>query len=111
MRIEQSFRDTKNVRVGFGLSSARSRSAPRLEMLLLLVHLAGYVQRLIGEQARQQQLELHFTPTRRQRPENSVLTLGRRILEVAFKTPLRFNMTEAISALRRQADCAVTRAG
>lgn len=111
MRIEQSFRDTKNLRVGLGLTSTRSRSAPRLEMLLLLVHLAGFVQRLIGEQARQQQLELQFTPTRRQRPEISVLTLGRRILEVAFKTPLRFNMPEAISALRWQAECAVTGAG
>lgn len=111
MRIEQSFRDTKNVRVGCGLSSTRSRSAPRLEMLLLLVHLACFVQRLIGEQARQQQLELHFTATRRQRPEISVLTLGRRILDVAFKTPLRFNVIGAISALRQQANCAITKAG
>lgn len=36
MRIEQSFRDTKNARVGLGLEAARSRSAPRFEMLLLL---------------------------------------------------------------------------
>lgn len=111
MRIEQSFRDTKNLRIGFGLDSARSRSAPRLEMLLLLVHLAGFVQRLIGEHAREQQLELQFTATRRQdRPEISVLTLGRRLLDVAFKTQLRFNMTEAISRLRQQAGFAVAMA-
>lgn len=82
MRIEQSFRDTKNLRAGLGLEIARSRSAPRFEMLLLLAHLASFVQRLIGESARQQQLELHFTATRRtSRREISVLTLGRRILD------------------------------
>jgi hypothetical protein len=51
-------------------------------MLLLLAHLASFVQRLIGESARQQQLELQFTATRRTgRREISVLTLGRRILD------------------------------
>lgn len=84
MRIEQSFRDTKNLRVGLGLEVARSRSAPRFEVLLLLAHLASFVQRLIGESARQQQLELQFTATRRtDRREISVLTLGRRILDTA----------------------------
>jgi len=63
MRIEQSFRDTKNLQVGLGLSSTRSRSAGRLEMLLLLTQLAGFVQHLIGESLRQQQLELDFMAT------------------------------------------------
>lgn len=110
MRIEQSFRDTKNLRVGLGLCSVRSRSASRLEMLLLLVHLANFVQRLLGESVRQQQLELHFTATRRPgRPEISVLTLGRRVLDVAFNARCRLTMkiTEAITELRRQATNAV----
>jgi hypothetical protein len=34
MRIEQSFRDTKNLRLGLGLEAARSRSGKRLEILL-----------------------------------------------------------------------------
>lgn len=84
MGIEQSFRDTKNARLGLGLESARSRSAMRFEMLLLLAHLASFVQRLIGESAKAQQLELAFTATRRtDRQEISVLTLARRILDVA----------------------------
>ncbi len=49
MRIEQSFRDTKNLRVGQGMEVARSRGKQRLEMLLLIAHLALFVQRLIGE--------------------------------------------------------------
>jgi hypothetical protein len=84
MRIEQSFRDVKNLRLGLGLEAARSRSEPRLEMLLLIAHLVSFVQRLIGESARQQQLELQFTATRRMsRHEISVLSLGRRLLDTA----------------------------
>jgi len=53
MQIEQSFRDAKNSRVGLGLESSRSRSGARLQMLLLLVHLVSFVQRLIGECAKE----------------------------------------------------------
>jgi len=112
MRIEQTFRDTKNLRVGFGLSSARSRSGMRLEMLLLLTHLASFVQRLIGESLRQQQRELDFTATRRHdRPEISVLTLARRWLDSTFKTRWRGDLASAITELRRQAENAATLPG
>lgn len=81
MRIEQSFRDTKNLRLGQGLRITRSRTRERLQMLLLIGHLAAFVQRLIGEQAKAHQLELNFMATqRRTRPEISALTLARRIL-------------------------------
>jgi Transposase DDE domain len=81
MRIEQSFRDTKNLRLGQGLHTARSRTRERLQMLLLIGHLAAFVQRLIGEEAKARQLQLDFMAThRRQRPEISTLTLARRIL-------------------------------
>lgn len=81
MRIEQSFRDTKNLRLGQGLHTTRSRTRERLQMLLLIGHLAAFVQRLIGEQAKAHQLQLNFMATqRRTRPEISVLTLARRIL-------------------------------
>ena len=43
MQIEQTFRDTKNVSSGPGLSASRSRSGQRFEMLLSLVHLALFV--------------------------------------------------------------------
>src|SRR4030065_176889 len=97
MRIEQSFRDTKNLRVGLGLEVARSRSAPRFEVLLLLAHLASFVQRLIGESAREHQLELQFMASRRAtRREISVLTLGRRILDA---TPSCLHQPESLRAL------------
>ena len=80
MRIEQSFRDTKNLRWGQGLNTTRSRACERLQMLLLIGHLAAFVQRLIGEQAKVHQLQLNFMATRRVRPEISVMTLARRIV-------------------------------
>jgi hypothetical protein len=80
MQIEQSFRDTKNLRVGQGLQATRSRSRERLQMLLLIGLLAGFVQRLIGEDAKARQLELNFVARRRARPEISTLTLARRII-------------------------------
>jgi DDE family transposase len=113
MRIEQSFRDTKNLRLGQGLHTARSRSAERLQMLLLIGHLAAFVQRLIGEAAKAHQLELQFmATTRKHRAEISVLTLARRIL--ASSSPPRWlqrlSPWTAIAALRQQAisACAVT---
>lgn len=81
MTIEESFRDTKNLRWGQGLQITRSRSRERLQMLLLIAHLASFVQRLIGEDAKARQLELQFSPTNRtSRPQISVLALARRIL-------------------------------
>lgn len=104
MRIEQSFRDTKNVRVGFGLETARSRSAPRFEMLLLLAHLAAFVQRLIGESAKEHQLELQFMASRRKtRREISVLTLGRRILDAPPRYLRELMPWRAIPPLAAQA--------
>lgn len=104
MRIEQSFRDTKNARVGLGLETARSRSASRFEMLLLLAQLASFVQRLIGESAKEQQLELQFMARRRiGRREISVLTLGRRILDVAPRCVRKLAPWRALPPLAAQA--------
>ena len=76
-------------------------------MLLLIAHLASFVQRLIGESARQQQLELPFMATRRSsRPEISVLTLGRRILNAAPHYLRECVPWQAIPPLTRQAACA-----
>ncbi len=104
MRIEQSFRDTKNLRVGMGLETARSRGKKRLELLLLIVHLASFVLRLIGESAKQKQLELDFTATRRiSRREISLLTLARRILDAAPHYLRQLIPWDAIANLTAQA--------
>jgi len=111
MRIEQSFRDTKNLRVGLGLQATRTRSSERLQMLLLVAHLASFVQRLIGEDAKVRQLELDFVAQRRPgRPEASTLTLGRRILDAPAHWLARLTPWAALPQLTAQAEraCAVT---
>lgn len=107
MCIEQSFRDLKNHRVGMGLSLARSRGRMRLEMLLLLAHLASFVLRLIGEAAKQQQLELQFQSTnRRQRREISVMTLARRLIDEGAHWLSTLRPWTLIAPLARQARAA-----
>ncbi len=60
MRIEQAFRDLKNERLGLGFSAARSHSAKRLEILLLIAHLSTWLLRLMGECAQKCEMQLHF---------------------------------------------------
>ena len=104
MRIEQSFRDTKNLRWGQGLQITRSRSRERLQMLLLIAHLASFVQRLIGEDAKARQLELQFSPTNRtHRAQVSTLALARRILAAPMHWLNQLTPWAALPPLTEQA--------
>ena len=60
MKIEQQFRDTKNLALGMGLAQSKSRGQRRLQALLLIAHIAQLAKRLIGEAAKAQQLELQL---------------------------------------------------
>ncbi len=78
----------------------------------MIVHLASFVQRLIGESAKQQQLELGFTATRRvSRREISVLTLARRILDAAphyLRHLLPWNAIPPLTEQARRACAGIT---
>ena len=112
MGIEQQFRDTKNVTLGLGLSRSRSRGRKRLQALLLLSHIAQIVLRLIGEAAKEQQLERQLTCTGRKcRAEISVMTLARRVMaQPHLRRKLR-DPWSYLESLRRQVvdvfDCAL----
>lgn len=84
MKIEQSFRDTKNERLGLGLTRSRSRGQDRLEALLLIGHIASIAKRLIGEAAKSLQLQLELISRKQvkhsQRAELSVLTIATRVI-------------------------------
>jgi hypothetical protein len=104
MRIEQSFRDTKNPQLGMGLSDARSRSARRLEMLLMIGHLASWLLRLIGESAQQKQLVFRFQSTcRSDRKEISVMTLASRVMQAGLQWLSPSILHQALERLRNQA--------
>jgi len=81
MQIEETFRDTKNPRWGFGLRYARCNDARRLEVLLLIAALASLVLWLVGvhgrtlDWARRAQAN---TETRR--PVLSTVFLGQQLL-------------------------------
>lgn len=84
MKIEQGFRDTKNERLGLGLTRSRSHGQRRLEALLLIGHIAGIAKRLIGEAAKSMQLQLELISRKQakhhNRAELSVLTIATRVI-------------------------------
>ncbi len=82
MRIEEEFRDTKNIVLGAGLSLSRSQRQQRLQALLLIGHIAQMTKRLIGEAAKDAQLHLQLMSTyHRDRAELSVMMLAKRVID------------------------------
>jgi hypothetical protein len=105
MRIEQSFRDCKNHRLGLGLATSRSRGQVRLDMLLLIAHLAAFALRLIGEMvADDRQLVLDLAPPARDAA--SVVTLALRARLGDRLDRVRFVARRAFWKLREQAQAA-----
>ena len=81
MQIEETFRDLKSHRWGFGLRYALSARPKRLDILLLLGTLASLVAWLTGLVARNLQIERHFQAnTERRRRVLSTVFIGRRLL-------------------------------
>jgi hypothetical protein len=81
MQIEETFRDAKSHRWGFALRYARSRSAARIEVLVLLTAMAALVLWLIGLAARSLNLARHFQAnTERKRLVLSTPFVGRQLL-------------------------------
>ena len=84
MSIKQSFRDTKNVRLGQGLTRSMSHGQRRLEALLLIGHIAAITKRLIGETAQSMQLQLELISRKyarhHERAEISVMTLASHVI-------------------------------
>ena len=111
MRIEEEFRDTKNVVLGAGLALSRSQGQQRLQALLLIGHIAQMAKRLIGEAAKAAQLHLQLMSTcRRDRAELSVMMLAKRVIDSPallrkLKAPWPYR-----HVLRSQASAAINRA-
>jgi hypothetical protein len=103
MQIEETFRDLKCHRWGFGLRYARCNSAGRLEILLLLGALATLTVWLIGLAGRALQLNRRLPAnTERAREVLSTFFIGRQLIHSigdALPPPL---INRALLTLRNQ---------
>lgn len=103
MQIEEAFRDLKSERFGLGLSASRSKRKDRLGVLLLIACLAAFALRLIGQAAKNKQMEFQFqSNTRRSRPVLSVISLG---LQLVRKNLASFPRHEFNAVLDRLRSC------
>jgi DDE family transposase len=81
MQIEETFRDVKCHRWGFGLRYARCRTAQRMEILLLIACLATFALWLVGLATLAQNRARHFQAnTVRIRPVLSTVFIGQQVL-------------------------------
>jgi hypothetical protein len=80
-QIENSFRDTKNQRVGFSLNDTGTRQIERLNILLLIIFIASIGLWLIGQCAKEKNLQYQFQAnTVKHREVLSNIYLGWQIL-------------------------------
>jgi len=102
MQIEETFRDLKSHRWGYGLQYARSQSTERLENLLLITTLATLSTWLVGLAAKAKDWMKHFQAnTESNKPVLSVFFLGRRVLKSARFILSKRALREAMDALPR----------
>lgn len=102
MQIEETFRDLKCHRWGFGLRYAFSGSPKRLDILLLVATLATLVAWLVGLAAHQLSLHWQFQAnTERRRRVLSTVFLGRQLLNRLKKPIAPTNVNCAITTLRK----------
>ena len=101
MQIEETFRDLKSHRWGFGLRYARSHSPRRLETLLLVAALASFVVWLLGLAAislgRHHRLQAN---TVRSRPVLSTFFIGRQLVDCTDQELPRAAIADALHALQ-----------
>ncbi len=100
MQIEETFRDLKSHRWGYGLQYARSGSTKRFENLLLLTTLAMIATWLVGMAAKARDLTRHFQAnTIKTRNVLSVFFLGRRVLKSHRLSVTRLELRNAAKIL------------
>ena len=99
MQIEEGFRDVKSIRFGFGFELNHSRSAERLQNLLLVAMVATFVLWLLGMVARQSGQHYQYQAnTVKTRPVLSLNTIG---LRVANDRRFQFSASLLLTAAER----------
>jgi Transposase DDE domain len=77
MQIEENFRDSKSIPLGMGLEVSQSRSALRLQALLLIGTLAAFLLWHVGQLAEAEGVHRRFKATTRAARELSIIWLGK----------------------------------
>lgn len=93
MQIEETFRDTKSPRFGWGLDYSKTRSTRRFDVLLMLAALAFAAVVLVGAAARELGYESQFRArSGKNRVVLSVFTLGALIATSLRRIAIRFHV-------------------
>jgi len=104
MQIEEGFRDSKSSHYGMGLKSHRSKSAARIEILLLISMLTTFIGYAIGYAAQQLQLNKHFQAnTMKARQVISFIFLATQIYKCRHKEKwlMKIDFSKILDALQR----------
>jgi len=91
MQIEETFRDTKSPRFGWGLDYTKTRSTRRFDVLLMLAALATAAVALIGAAARELGHESKYRARSGKAVVLSVFTLGTLIAAAPRRLAMRFS--------------------
>jgi hypothetical protein len=103
MQIEETFRDLKCHRWGFGLCYSRCNDLRRIQCLLLLGALATLLSWLVGFAARSRNLHRQLQAnTERRRPVLSLFFVGRELLRRPELAPPPSALRRALATLRAQ---------
>ena len=102
MQIEETFRDTKSVRLSWSFRHARTRHSQRYAVMLLLAALAGMVLTIIGIAAETKRFHLRFQGnTIRHRRVLSLFQLGTLILRASDPPKIsRPDLNNALKSLK-----------
>lgn len=98
MQIEENFRDAKSLQFGMGAEVGRSRSALRLQALLLIATVASYLLWHLGQLAEAEGLHRRYKATTRAARELSVIAVA---LQLCSEGGIPFS-PEGARALRRK---------
>jgi hypothetical protein len=104
MKIEHEFRDTKNGEWGVGLEYSRTKDIERLELLLLIGHLAIFILWATGLAAEKKSLQYSYQAnTEKKRRVLSLVFLGLQVLWHAPKSISQRDIVSAFNEVRKKA--------
>lgn len=98
MKIEETFRDFKSVRFGWGLEEATTSSHERLETKMLIAALATFVTVVAGLVAEERGLARAYQANTTRRRVLSLVTLGRAVLTGVVD--FRFTISDFVRTFR-----------